>query len=224
VSETGVAGRHAINPLLTRTKAEAVYDELASRILDGTLVPGSLINQEALAADLGVSITPLREALRRLEAEGLVLLQAHRTLTVAPLSVHEVRELYAVRLRLDPFAAAEAASRASAEALDRIDALAVRETEATTLGRLRTNREFHRAIYRASGNGTLADLLDRLWDQTDRYRLLALQDEQHERGAEQEHRLIAAALRARDRERVEALMYRHVEATLRLVERHADVR
>jgi DNA-binding GntR family transcriptional regulator len=211
-------------PIQTRTKTEAVYDEVASRILDGTLEPGSMVNQEALAAELGVSITPLREALRRLEAEGLVLLQAHRTLTVAPLSALEVRELYAVRLRLDPYAAAEATAHARPETLDAIDALAERTTEATTRGRLRANREFHRAIYRASGNATLAALLDRLWDQTDRYRLLALQDEQHERSAEQEHRRIAAALRARDRALVEELMERHVEATLRLVERHADVR
>jgi DNA-binding GntR family transcriptional regulator len=211
-------------PIQTRTKTEAVYDEVASRILDGTLEPGSLVNQEALAAELGVSITPLREALRRLEAEGLVHLQAHRTLTVAPLSALEVRELYAVRLRLDPYAAGEATVHARPETLDAIDALADRDTETTTRARLRANREFHRAIYRASGNGTLADLLDRLWDQTDRYRLLALQDEQHERSAELEHRRIAAALRARDRGLVEELMSRHVEATLRLVERHADVR
>ena len=211
-------------PLQTRTKAEAVYEEVASRILDGTLEPGSMVNQEALAAELGVSITPLRESLRRLEAEGLVLLQAHRTLTVAPLSVAEVRELYAVRLRLDPYAAGEAALHARPETLDAIDALAERSTESTTRDRLRANREFHRAIYHASGNRTVADLLDRLWDQTDRYRLLALQDERHERSAEQEHRRIAAALRDRDRALVEDLMARHVEATLRLVERHADVR
>jgi DNA-binding GntR family transcriptional regulator len=69
-----------------------------------------------------VSITPLREALRRLEADGLVILEAHRTLTVAPLSNAEVRELYAVRLQLDPFAALAA----PAAVLDRIESLAAR--------------------------------------------------------------------------------------------------
>ncbi len=57
------------------TKAEAVYQELRSRILDGSIKPASTLNQEALAATLGLSITPLREALRRLESEGLVRLQ-----------------------------------------------------------------------------------------------------------------------------------------------------
>ena len=216
-------GRQTDLPALSvRTKAEAVYDEVSRRILDGRLEPGSTVNQEALSAALGVSITPLREALRRLEAEGLVILEAHRNLTVAPLSAEEARELYAVRLQLDPFAAGEAAKRASADDLDHIDLLAARETEPSTQGRLATNRQFHRAIYRASGNRRLVELLDRLWDQTDRYRLLALQDEAHERSAEREHRAISAALRARDVERVRDLMHEHVAGTMRLVERRAE--
>ncbi len=211
-------------PFAVRTKAEAVYEELSRRILEGTIEPGSTVNQEALAGALGVSITPLREALRRLEADRLVIVEAHRTLTVAPLSASEVRELYAVRLQLDPFAAGRAAAGASGEELDRIDALSIREGEGTMRGRLRANRQFHRAIYWASGNATLANLLDQLWDQTDRYRLLALQDERHERTAELEHRQIAAAIRDRDSSLVTRLMRAHVRATLRLVERHADLR
>jgi DNA-binding GntR family transcriptional regulator len=210
--------------IAVQTKAEAVYQELRARILDGSHAPGSTLNQEALAATLGLSITPLREALRRLESENLVRLEAHRTLTVAPLSAREVRQLYAVRLQLDPFAAELAAANASAATLDEIDLLARLGTEATTHARLAANRRFHQTIYQAAANGVLADLLDRLWDQTDRYRLLALQDERHERTAEREHREISTALRARDGRRVAELMRSHVEATLRLVERHDDVR
>src|SRR3954451_18280911 len=135
-----------------RTKAEAAYQELAARILDGSMQPGSTVRQETLAAALGVSITPLREALRRLESNGLVILEAHRTLTVAPLSAAEVRELYAVRLQLDPFAAGLAAPLASPAAVDRIEALAARELETTARGRLKANREFHQAVYRSPGN------------------------------------------------------------------------
>ena len=206
------------------TKGEAVYRELARRILDGTLEPGSSVNQEALAAQLGVSITPLREAVRRLDAEGLVIVEPNRSLTIAPLSVHEVRELYAVRLQLDPFAAGLAAINASAETVDRIAAMAVRKTEETTRGRMLANREFHRTIYRASANRTLGDLLDRLWDQTDRYRLIALRAEGHERKAEREHKLIAAAIRSRDAALATELMRAHVAATLEVVESHANLR
>lgn len=206
------------------TKGEAVYRELARRILDGTLEPGSSVNQEALAAQLGVSITPLREAVRRLDAEGLVIVEPNRSLTIAPLSVHEVRELYAVRLQLDPFAAGLAAMNAPEEIIKRISAMALRETQETTRGRMMANREFHRTIYRASGNRTLGDLLDRLWDQTDRYRLIALRAEGHERKAEREHKLIAAAIRDRDAALATELMRSHVAATLEVVESHANLR
>jgi DNA-binding GntR family transcriptional regulator len=216
-------GGESARPLLVATKAEAAFRELRARILDGSLEPGSTVNQEAIASSLGLSITPVREALRRLDTEGLVRLEAHRTVTVAPLSVTEVQELYAVRLRLDPFAASLAAAHASDGQLDAIEALSAGETEPTTRGRLAANRRFHARIYRSARNATLAELLDRLWDQTDRYRLLALQDEAHERTAEREHQAIAGALRARDGERAAELMRSHVEATLRLVERHAEL-
>ena len=207
-----------------RTKAEAVYQELSAHILDGRMEPGSTVNQEGLAASLGVSITPLREALRRLESDGLVILEAHRTLTVAPLSLSEVSELYAVRLQLDPFAAGLAAKLASPETVERIEALAARKLEPTARGRLRANREFHQAIYRSPRNTTLAEILDRLWDRTDRYRLIVVQVESQGRKVEREHREIAAAIRARDPEHATNLMRAHVETTLKLVEEHAALR
>jgi DNA-binding GntR family transcriptional regulator len=212
----------SILPMMqVRTKTQAVYQELSAHILAGRMEPGSTVNQEGLAASLGVSITPLREALRRLESDGLVILEAHRTLTVAPLSLSEVRELYAVRLQLDPFAAGLAAKLASPEAVERIKALAARKLEATARGRLKANREFHQAIYRSPGNATLAEILDRLWDRTDRYRLIVVQVESEGRKVEREHRKIAAAIRARDAKLATELMRSHVETTLTLVEEHA---
>jgi DNA-binding GntR family transcriptional regulator len=207
-----------------RTKAEAVYQELSARILDGSMQPGSTVRQESLAGALGVSITPLREALRRLESDGLVILEAHRTLTVAPLSAAEVRELYAVRLQLDPFAAGLAAQMAPAAVLDRIELLAKRPLKTTARARLKANREFHQAIYHSSGNHTLAEMLDRLWDRTDRYRMIVVQVGSEERKVEREHREIADALRSRDAALSTRLMHDHVAETLRLVEQHAALR
>ena len=214
----------ALPMMQVRTKAEAVYQELSAHILDGRMEPGSTVNQEGLAASLGVSITPLREALRRLESDGLVILEAHRTLTVAPLSAAEVRELYAVRLQLDPYAAGLAARLASPEAVDRIEALAARKLETTARGRLKANREFHQAIYRSAGNTALAEILDRLWDRTDRYRLIVVRVESERRKVEREHREIAAAIRGRDPVQATDLMRSHVETTLKLVEEHAVLR
>ena len=95
--------RNASVQLQTVTKAKAVYIEARSRILKGTLAPGSAVNQEALAADLGGSITPLREALRRLEMEGLIHMEPHRTMTITPLTSQELlEEMYAIRTGARP--------------------------------------------------------------------------------------------------------------------------
>jgi DNA-binding GntR family transcriptional regulator len=204
------------------TKAEAVYQELRSRILDGSIQPASTLNQEALAATLGLSITPLREALRRLESEGLVRLEAHRTMTIAPLTRRELHELYAVRLQLDPFAAALTAREASDETLTEIERLARKRVERNPRALLQHNRSFHHAIYSSSGNLVLIGVLDQLWNRTDRYRLIVLQNRIQERAAEEEHREIAAALVGRDARRVGDLVNRHVEKTQRLIEQLAE--
>ena len=99
--------------LQTITKAEAVYLETRARILTGALSPGLEVNQEALSASLGVSITPLREALRRLEMEGFARLEAHRTVVIAPLTGRELDELYVIRMGLAALAAGLAAAKAS---------------------------------------------------------------------------------------------------------------
>jgi DNA-binding GntR family transcriptional regulator len=204
------------------TKAEAVYQELRGRILDGSIQPASTLNQEALAATLGLSITPLREALRRLESEGLVRLEAHRTMTIAPLTRRELHELYAVRLQLDPFAASLTAREASDETLTEIERLARKRVERNPRALLQHNRTFHHAIYSSCGNLVLIGVLDQLWNRTDRYRLIVLQNRIQERTAEEEHREIAAALVRRDARRVSDLVNRHVEKTQRLIEQLAE--
>jgi len=204
------------------TKAEAVYQELRSRILDGSIKPASTLNQEALAATLGLSITPLREALRRLEAEGLVRLTAHRTMTIAPLTRRELNELYAVRLQLDPFAAALTAEQAPDATLVEIQQLAGRRVNRTPRALLQHTRTFHHAIYSSCGNLVLIGVLDQLWNRTDRYRLIVLQNRIQERAAEEEHREIAAALLGRDVTGVADLVHRHVLKTQRLIEQLAE--
>jgi DNA-binding GntR family transcriptional regulator len=207
----------AIHPVSAVTKSEAAYLEVRERIFDGTLPPGSVHNQEALAASLGLSTTPLREALRRLESEGLVELKAHRDMLIAPLTQREVHELYAIRLQLDPYAAALAAQNAGDDVLREIVRLAEQPTAETGRPGLSVNRIFHRTIYSASGNHLLTQFLDSLWDRTDRYRLLLLQEKVHVAAARREHRTLAQALKRRDAEGVARLMFDHVKAAEGLI-------
>ena len=199
-------------PLQAVTKASAVYIETRSRILKGTLAPGSAVNQEALAADLGVSITPLREALRRLEMEGLIRLEAHRTMIITPLTSQELDEMYAIRTELDPFAAGLAAANAPESQLELIQRLARQKTVIDPVLQLGRNREFHRAVYSSCANGALISLLDQLWDRTDRYRLILVREELMDGPtSRQEHIDIADAIAARRADLSAPLMRAHIE-------------
>jgi DNA-binding GntR family transcriptional regulator len=159
------------------TKNDYAYAELRTRILTGQLEAGAVIPQARLAEELGVSTTPLREAIRRLTAEGMIHLEAHRDARVTEVSAAEARHLYEVRESVDPLAAALAAERRTesdvalmSRALERLTPI----RDATNLDALMAHREFHRAVYRASGNPILTDILEKLWDKADRYRLIGL--------------------------------------------------
>lgn len=202
------------------TKHEYAYVEVRRRILSGELEPGSVIPQAALAAELGVSTTPLREAIKRLSADGLIELAAHRDAHVAPVTRAEAEQLYEVRQQLDPFAAGLAAQRRSSRDLTRIaDALARLEpiTDSGDTEAMLAHREFHRAIYSACGNELLVDSLDRLWDKADRYRALVLTREPLSEAdrdrIDSEHQAIVGAVIERDGERARRVMREHIAAS-----------
>ncbi len=216
VSEAEV---HVVSVL---TKAEAAYQQLRERIVEGSLAPGATINQERLAADLGLSITPLREALRRLEAEELVALSAHKIVRVVPLSRRELYELCLTRGQLDPLAATLAAAEATDQEAQAILDLAAQQPAHDLRGRLTANRRFHLAIYAASHNKVLAAILRQLWDRTDRYRILVIGDSGTHDDIGTEHQDIARAILGREGDLVAELMRHHVQQALQSAENVAE--
>jgi DNA-binding GntR family transcriptional regulator len=207
-----------IAPLQFATKAEAVYEELRRRILVGAFEPEAPLNQDALASELGVSVTPVREAIRRLEAEGLVQLEAHKTVIVAPLSRSELAEIYDVRLQLDPYAAGLATARVGKAELREIERLARATAGADPREQVELNRAFHRSIYSRCGNATLTEILDRLWERTDRYRLLLLDRDVELVTASREHVEIARTMRDHRARVVSKLIRAHVAKARGLIE------
>jgi DNA-binding GntR family transcriptional regulator len=203
------------------TKADYAYTEVRRRILTGALSHGATVSQEALAADLDVSTTPLREAMRRLAAEGLVVLDAHRDARVAALTAAEARSLFEVRQQLDPLAV-----RLAADRRDDADRARIEEAAASLqpldsgsgLAALEAHRAFHAALYRASHNELLVSLLDGLWDKADRYRRAALEggeDSPDDRArVRAEHHALMAAVLAGDPAAAEEHMRRHVANSL----------
>jgi DNA-binding GntR family transcriptional regulator len=192
------------------TKTDAAYSELRARILDGTLPPGSVLDQDTIASQLGLSTTPVREALRRLESESLVVMAAHREARIATLTREELEDIYDVRLALDPLAARLATEHATDEqiaaARDALEWTGVSVAEVMLEG----NRRFHRAIYNSSGNDALLAILEGLWDRSDRYRMALLRTDDGRREADADHQEIFEAFANRDAVLVERLMYEHL--------------
>jgi DNA-binding GntR family transcriptional regulator len=202
------------------TKSELAYTHVRRLILSGELEPGAVLPQVSLAQTIGISTTPLREALRRLKQEGLVELDAHRDARVRPLDATEARDLLELRRTLDPLAASLAAQRRTEAdvddvraALDGLEALST----SPSLAQLESHHRFHAAIHRASHNALLIDVLDGLWVKTDRYRRHGLETGRSdaERNARAtEHRLLFEAVRDGDADAAAELMHRHVATSL----------
>jgi len=202
------------------TKSDFAYTRVRELILSGELEPGAVINQATLAREIGISTTPLREALKRLKQQGLVELDAHRDARVARLDAEEARDLLEVRRSLDPLAASLAADRRTKQdvaemraSLEGLEAL----PSNPTMEQLVAHRRFHAAIYRASHNALLVETLDGLWDTADRYRRHGLQVERtaEERALKaQEHTLLFEAIVEGDGATAEEVMRAHIQTSL----------
>lgn len=199
-------------PFVHQSKSSAVYLELRQRILSAALAPGTAINQEHLAAELGVSTTPLREALRRLESDGLVQLLAHREAIVSPLDPTELAAVYEVREELDPLAAALAAERHTSAEATVIRKATERARRPGREDRMTVNRRYHASIYGACHNPVLVETLDALWDRSDRYRR-AVGFMAAEAAIQDEHIAIADAVLARRADESAELMRTHIRRT-----------
>ncbi|MCP3425583.1 GntR family transcriptional regulator [Rothia sp. AR01] len=203
------------------TKNDYAYAEILERILTGRLEAGAVIPQRELAQQIGVSTTPLREAVRRLAAEGFIHLEAHRDARVTEVSAEEARHLYEVRESMDPLAAGLAAERRTESDLRRIrESLESMTTlrDPADVEALAAHRAFHRSIYEASRNPILIDVLERLWDKADRYRLVGLRFRGDSPSdvdrVTAEHRRIADAVERGDAAGATAAMLEHVRNSL----------
>ena len=194
-----------------------VVEALRDRILSGAVAAGRPVRQDALAAELGVSKIPLREALARLEQEGLVRAEPNRGFFVRALSAGEAEEVYELRLKLEPDAAAAGAGAASAEdhaAAESASAALARAIEAggENVGAL--NRAFHIALVRPSGQAVTTEFLARLHVLSERYVRVHLEPGGRGDRAGEEHRELLDSWLGRRLYRVRSLTRAHIAATL----------
>jgi len=160
--------QHTMNtagPLQIQSVVDQVYADVRQRILSGELPGGSRLPQTSLAEELGVSRTPLREALRRLSTEGLVVLEANRGATVVTHDLSDMLHAWRARLILEPPAARLAAAIKVPEALERMRRSIVQQRRVAddVVESFDVNREFHVALVSAAGNPHLEQFARMLW-------------------------------------------------------------
>jgi DNA-binding GntR family transcriptional regulator len=198
--------------LRTRSRAEFVYASLRDAISDGRIAPGERVREEEVARNLGVSRTPVREALQRLQQRGLLVLGAGRGLVVAQLSQQQIIELYAMRQILEGSAARFAATHATPAEIEILYQLQdeLKAAEGDALLHTNLNRQFHQAIYEAAHNRYLMQTLDSLHDSFALLRSTTFRLPHRQRDSHEERRRIIAAIEARDPDRAEQEAREHI--------------
>jgi DNA-binding GntR family transcriptional regulator len=190
----------------------AVMERLREDILSGALPAGTQLRQDHIAAEHGVSHIPVREAFRRLEADGLVTTIPRRGAFVSRMSGEDAREITEMRVALECLAVRLSVPRAPAAALDAAeDALRIAGRSGEISDWSEMNLQFHRALYAACGRPRLLATIEGLWRQVDRYLRLVFEIADYQGKSHAEHLAILEAYRRGDAEAAENLIATHIE-------------
>ena len=195
---------------------ERVYQTLRSRILDNALPPGHQALEQAIALELGVSRTPVREALIRLHNEGLIEVVPRHGMRVLPVSPDDMAEIYAILTSLESLAAELAAKRRpGARELAPLETACREMEEALSSGDLdawaKADERFHLQLVSLCGNRRLAEVVINFWDRAHRARMVTLRMRPRPANSTREHRAVVKAIRAGDAAKARDLHRAHRE-------------
>lgn len=194
---------------------EIVFETLRDAIINQTLEPGERLMEIQLAEEMGVSRTPVREAIRKLELEGLVVMVPRKGAYVAGISVKDIHEVFEVRASLEGLAASLAAQRMTNEELDEMERSLFIEAGEIEGNNLRSIVEidttFHDLLYKAARNEKLLQMVNNLQEQLQRFRSASLARPGRSKTALDEHRKILEALALRDAKLAQKLAIEHIE-------------
>jgi DNA-binding GntR family transcriptional regulator len=204
-----------------RTAHSYAYEALRSRILTGELPPGAPLIQATLAKDLGVSMTPVREALRDLATEGLVTLLPHKGAAVTSLDLADAKEIHTIRLKLEPDTTRLAVEHVTLDVLNRAEALYSALSETADSRWVACNRDFHKLLLSSAPSPRLVGILSSLLEAAALYVPLAIT---HRVGPDPqlEHRAILDAYLRRDPEAAAQAVEAHIRSSIRSLEFDPD--
>ena len=210
-------GMGAAEPDDGRLLSERVATELRSAVLSGALQPGTRIRQELLAAQFGASRIPVRDALKQLENEGLVVLAANRGAWIADVNSEESVEIYKIREAVEPLAMFESVPNLTDADIDSLDAT-VRELERVTTieDYIQLDRAFHLRTYARAQMAQLLAMIERFWNSTQHFRRTFVNEAFARDGlpfSDPQHLLLMDAIRARDAEAAQTMIRLHIRRT-----------
>ncbi|HYF84093.1 MAG TPA: GntR family transcriptional regulator [Clostridia bacterium] len=194
---------------------EIVFESVRGAIISGVLKPGERLMEVQLAEKLGVSRTPIREAIRKLELEGLVIMMPRKGAYVADLSLKDITDVLEIRAALEGLAAGLAALRITDEEIEELELNALQFHQALEADDfdmiVQKDIEFHDRIFKATRNDKLLQITNNLREQVQRFRIMYINKSNKSKDLAKEHYEIAEAISKRNIDMAEKIAKKHIE-------------
>ena len=204
-----------------RPLREMVYEELKMQILTGAIVPGTRMMEVELAQEMGVSRTPIREAIRKLEKEGLVTIEPRRGAYASQISTSDMVEILEVRQNMEGLAAFFAASRMQPEKMEELKEASSKYNDAVTSGdienMIKYDTKFHRIIVESCNNKILLQMIEQLQELVLRFRYIYYDNFKRAEHMPEEHAMIMNAIASKDAEAAREAADVHIDRLKELI-------
>ncbi|MPW25055.1 FCD domain-containing protein [Alkalibaculum sp. M08DMB] len=200
---------------------EIVFTTMRQAIIDGDFKPGQRLMEVQLADQMGVSRTPVREAIRKLELEGLVIMVPRKGAYVAGLSSEDIKEVVEIRAVLEGFAAKKASLNSTEQDIERLEEMLIRFQEAASennvLNLINYDAEFHDVIYKSTKNSKLIQMINGLKEQVQRYRVAYFTQVHNTDMLLKQHRSMLDAIKSKDGNLARQIAEEHIATTEELI-------
>lgn len=195
-----------------RPLREIVFETLREAIISGVLKPGERLMEVQLAEEMGVSRTPVREAIRKLELENFVVMVPRKGAYVADLSTKDIVDVFEIRAALEALAAGLAAERITDDELEELQQILVQNAKSQSLEEfIAIDTKFHDVLYRASRNERLVQIISNLREQIQRFRSTTLASPGRMKNTLEEHKRIVDAVSERNVQLAQQLAQEHID-------------
>ena len=206
------------------TVSDSVYLWVKNAIIQGEFKPGEHIAQERLTKTLGVSRTPVRDAIKRLEAEGLLITKPHCGAVVFQLSKERLTEIYDIRILMEQYCAARTCIRASDDDIRQLEEISLKMLDFSNNSKefMQLDRQFHTRICELSGCDDTVEILQGLWNKCDSFKSIYYPLEGRINDTLSEHAKIIQGLKNRDIDATKQAIYGHLKDVVECVGRQAN--